>query len=183
MRVCLTGGIASGKSLLSSYLKELGVEILDADDVAHSLIPDPAERRRIAAEVFADPAKRKALEARLHPQILAEIEKFHAGHPCTAGRISLVVIPLLFELHWEGKYDIICTVISERAAQADRMTHLRGYSKEEAEARLAAQLPAELKAKKSHYVVRNDAGPDALRRAAADMVSFLKEQIENGKRV
>ena len=54
MKVCLTGGIACGKSLLSRYLNELGVETIDADDVVHELIPDPAERRRIAAEVFAD---------------------------------------------------------------------------------------------------------------------------------
>ena len=66
MKICLTGGIACGKSLLSRYLNELGVATIDADDIVHELIPDPAERRRLAAEVFADPAKRKALEARLH---------------------------------------------------------------------------------------------------------------------
>ena len=64
MKVALTGGIACGKSLLSNFLRELGVETIDADDVVHELIPDPAERRRIAAEVFADPEKRRALEAK-----------------------------------------------------------------------------------------------------------------------
>lgn len=176
MRVCLTGGIACGKSLLSSFLRELGVEVVDADDLAHELIPNPEERRRIAAEVFGDPQKRKALEARMHPQILAKLEAFHREHPCTE-KISVAVIPLLFELHWEGKYDIICSVISEKAVQVDRMMSGRGYSRAEAEARLAAQLPAEYKAEHSHYVVRNDTGPDALRLAAADMVRFLKEKM------
>ena len=60
MKIALTGGIACGKSLLSKFLNELGVETIDADDVVHELIPDPAERRRIAAEVFADPEKRRA---------------------------------------------------------------------------------------------------------------------------
>ena len=56
-RIALTGGIACGKSLVARYLNELGVETIDADDVVHELIPDPVERRRIAAEVFADPEK------------------------------------------------------------------------------------------------------------------------------
>ena len=72
-RIALTGGIACGKSLLAKYLNELGVETIDADDVVHELIPDPCERRRLAAEVFADPEKRRALEARLHPLVKAKI--------------------------------------------------------------------------------------------------------------
>ena len=55
MRIALTGGIACGKSLVAKFLNDFGVETIDADDVVHELIPDPAERKRIAAEVFADP--------------------------------------------------------------------------------------------------------------------------------
>lgn len=72
-------GIACGKSLLSFYLRELGVAVIDADDVAHEFLPDPAERRRIAREVFADPAKRKALEAELHPKILPPSRRSTTG--------------------------------------------------------------------------------------------------------
>ena len=79
MKVALTGGIACGKSLLSKFLNELGVETLDADDVVHTLLPDPEERRRIAAEVFADPEKRKELEARLHPIVKERIDEWIEG--------------------------------------------------------------------------------------------------------
>ena len=78
-RVCLTGGIACGKSLLSNFLRELGVETIDADDVVHELIPDPEERRRIAAEVFADPEKRRALEAKIHPVVKERIDQWFEG--------------------------------------------------------------------------------------------------------
>ena len=74
MKIALTGGIACGKSLLSQFLNELGVETLDADDVVHELLPDPEERRRIAAEVFADPEKRRALEAKIHPIVKEKID-------------------------------------------------------------------------------------------------------------
>ena len=170
MRVCITGGIACGKSLLSSYLRELGIELIDADDIAHELIPDGAERRRIAQEVFADPEKRRALEAKMHPIIRKRLDAFRGVH----------VIPLLFELHWEGKYDIICSIISEKSVQIDRMTRLRGYTREEAEARLAAQLPVEYKAEHSHYVIRNDGDEESLKAEAVKLAGYLKEQMQHG---
>ena len=190
-KVCLTGGIACGKSLLSRFLRELGVETIDADDIVHELMPDPAERRRIAAEVFADPAKRKALEAKIHPLVKARIEAFIAGHPGDSGysglsggsgysgvsgvpKIRLAIIPLLFETHWDSEYDIICCVASERETQISRMTATRGYTREEAEARLAAQMPVEEKAAKSHYVIDNNGTAEELRYKAEEFVKWLK---------
>lgn len=172
MRVCLTGGIACGKSLVSFYLKELGVETLDADDVVHELLPDPAERRRLAAEVFADPAKRRALEARLHPAVKARLDAFLAE-----GGLRLVIIPLLFEVHWEPEYDIICAVVSSRERQLSRMTAIRGYTRQEAESRLAAQLPVEEKAKRSHYVIYNNGSREELKNETEKFVSWLKNSM------
>ena len=167
-RIAITGGIACGKSLVARYLNEMGVETIDADDVVHGLLPDPAERRRIAAEVFADPAKRKALEARLHPQVKAKINEF------LEGRSGIAIVPLLFEVHWDGEYDIICCVRSERATQVSRMVDMRGYTREEAEARLAAQMPVEEKAAKSHYVIDNDGTEEQLKRQTAGFIEWLK---------
>lgn len=178
MKVCLTGGIACGKSLLSRYLNELGVETIDADDVVHELIPDPAERRRIAAEVFADPVKRKVLEARLHPLVRERIARFLSSSLSTyRSSLRLAVIPLLFEVHWDAEYDIICCIASSRDNQISRMTTTRGYTREEAEARLAAQMPVEEKAAKSHYVIRNDGSAEDLRREAERFVTWLKARI------
>ena len=206
-RIALTGGIACGKSLLSSYLNELGVETIDADDVAHELLPDPAERRRIAAEVFADPEKRRELEARLHPQIKARIDEFLGGRdnrdkrdnrderdnrdgrqslqsrssrlsrlscPSRSSRLRLAIIPLLFETHWDSEYDIICCVASEREKQVSRMMTTRGYTREEAEARLAAQLPVEEKAARSHYVIDNNGTAEELKANAKRLVKWLE---------
>ncbi|MBR3221457.1 MAG: dephospho-CoA kinase [Kiritimatiellae bacterium] len=172
-RLALTGGIACGKSLLSHYLNELGVETIDADGIVHELIPDPAERRRIAAEVFADPAKRKELEARLHPLVKERIEAFVSG----GSGIRIAIIPLLFETHWDAEYDIICCVVSERETQISRMVATRGYTREEAEARLAAQLPVAEKAAKSHYVIENNGTAAELRSKAEEFVKWLKNSM------
>lgn len=186
MKVCLTGGIACGKSLLSRFLNELGVETIDADDIVHELIPDPAERRRIAAEVFADPGKRKALEARLHPQVRERISAFlvagearrlpYVEEASSPPHLRMAVIPLLFEVHWDADYDIICCIASSRDNQISRMMTTRGYSREEAEARLAAQMPVEEKAAKSHYTIRNDGSAEDLRREAERFVNWLTER-------
>ena len=108
MRIALTGGIACGKSLLAKYLNELGVETIDADDIVHDIIP-AEERRRIADEVFRDPAKRKELEARIHPLVRARLDAFayRASSTGDEPRMAVEIIPLLFECHWEGVYDII----------------------------------------------------------------------------
>ena len=175
MKIALTGGIACGKSLLSQFLTELGVETLDADDVVHEIIPDPAERRRIAAEVFADPAKRKELEAKIHPIVKERIDEWLENG--TGGRslqLRVAVIPLLFEVHWEKNFDIISCVVSKRESQIDRMVTTRLMTRAEAEARLAAQLPVEEKAKRSHYVIHNDGSPEELKAKAKAFVDWLR---------
>ena len=179
-------------------MNEFGVETLDADDVVHELIPDPEERRRIAAEVFADPEKRKELEARLHPVVKERIQKWFdekdndvrdmsdAGDEGLSSltppnfqlstfnfQLRVAIIPLLFEAHWEKNFDIICCVVSSREKQIERMTTTRGMTSAEAEARLAAQLPVEEKARRSHYVIHNDGTVDELRAEAQKLVDAL----------
>ena len=200
MRIALTGGIACGKSLVAKFLNELGVETIDADDIVHELIPDPAERKRLAAEVFGNEAKRKELEARLHPLVKERIEEFLDVDRIDRGigvdsdnidrRIStptdayphlsipnqplrLAIIPLLFEAHWEENFDIICCVRSARATQVARMMETRGYTREEAEARLAAQMPVEEKAAKSHYVIDNNGSAEELKSEVKRFISWL----------
>jgi len=176
MRIVLTGGIACGKSLLAKYLNELGVETIDADDIVHELIPEE-ERRRIADEVFRDPAKRKELEARIHPLVRARLAAFATQPPTTNHQpptIKVEIIPLLFECHWEADYDIILCVSSPRSLQVERMTSLRGYAEEQAEARLAAQLPVEAKAARSDYVIVNDGSAEKLKMESKKLVEWLK---------
>ena len=206
MRVALTGGIACGKSLVAKFLNELGVETIDADDIVHELIPDPAERKRIAAEVFGNEAKRKELEARLHPLVKERINcRIIESSNCRMADVELrsrstsssetpipdstirqlenstispiAIIPLLFEAHWEENFDIICCVRSARATQVARMMDTRGYTREEAEARLAAQMPVEEKAAKSHYVIENDGSEMELKSEVKRFVNWLKREI------
>ena len=210
-RIALTGGIACGKSLVAKFLNEFGVETIDADDIVHELMPDPAARKRLAAEVFGNEAKRKELEARIHPLVKARIAGFLAGGGEDVRRetgdangedfrretgdgvvsrlkskvllksnvLKVAIIPLLFETHWDAEYDIICCVSSERDLQVSRMMTTRGYTREEAEARLKAQMPVEEKAAKSHYVIENNGSAEELEFKVAQFVNWLKVKNSN----
>lgn len=188
MKVCLTGGIASGKSLLSRYLNELGVKTIDADDIVHTIIPKE-ERERLRKIVFTNPDARKELEDRVHPQVRQKILDFleKNGSLYSLGDRSqesltpnpypltppIAIIPLLFEVQWEKDYDIIICVLSSREKQIERMTALRGYSRAEAEARLAAQMDPTIKAAKSDYVILNDSTDEDLKAEAVKLVEYL----------
>ena len=204
MKIALTGGIACGKSLFAKFLRELGIHVIDADDVVHELeAPGGAavpaivsrfgsdvlaadggiDRPVLAARVFADPAARADLESIVFPLVRVALgqrasrplhsDKGHLAH-CTS--LTIHIIPLLFESHWETDYDILICIASPVDQQIDRMMMTRGYSRAHAEARLAAQWPVSEKAARCHYTVMNDSTPDHLRDEAKRLVAWLKEQ-------
>lgn len=199
MKIALTGGIACGKSTFAKFLRELGIRLLDADDVVHELeaahgeavpalaarfgveILDAAggvDRRRLAATVFtSDKAEsaRRDLEQILFPLVRARLRAFVAeGEAC--GEIRIAVIPLLFESHFDGDYDTIICISSPKEVQVDRMIRMRGYSREEAEARLAAQMPVAEKIERAHFSVVNDSTPAHLQTEAMRLLAWLKER-------
>ena len=193
-KIALTGGIACGKSTLAKFLRELGIRLLDADDIVHGLegvggaaVPAIAaafgagviaesgavDRARLADMVFFDPQARRVLEGILFPRVRARLLAF-AEEPSPS--FSIAVIPLLFESHWEGDYDTILCIASPVALQIDRMVRTRGYSRAQAEARLSAQMPVAEKAARADFVVVNDSTTEHLQGEARRLVAWLKER-------
>ena len=194
LRVAITGGIACGKSLFSRDLAQMGVELLDADDVVHCLeapggaavpalvrllgegVLDAAggiDRQVLGDLVFADSDVRVKVNAVLHP-LVREIIRVWITKP--AHTIKAAVIPLLFEVGWAQDWDIIVCLASSEAVQLERLMRLRGLSEEQARRRVAAQMPVAEKAAKAHLVVHNDADAEALAREAQKVYRFLMER-------
>ena len=204
MRIALTGGIACGKSTLAKFLRELGIRLLDADDVVHELeapggaaVPAIAarfgagglaadgsvDRPKLAEIVFADAAARRDLEAILFPLVRSRLRAFTSeaarrGRPPSTVPLYIAIIPLLFESHWEGDYDIILAITSPLECQIHRMMRTRGYSRVQAEARLAAQMPVAEKAARADFVVVNDSTHEHLKDEARRLVAWLKERAK-----
>lgn len=204
MRIALTGGIACGKSTLAKFLRELGIRLLDSDDVVHELeapggaaVPaivarfgagvlaadGSVDRPKLAAIVFADAAARRDLEAILYPLVRSRLRAFTSeaarrGRPPSTAPLYIAIIPLLFESHWEGDYDIILAITSPLECQIHRMMRTRGYSRVQAEARLAAQMPVAEKAARADFVVVNDSTREHLKDEARRLVAWLKERAK-----
>jgi len=197
LTVAITGGIACGKSLFSAYLQQLGVEILDADDLVHELQASGGEavepirarfghqmiaqdgsvdRVALGQRVFRDQEARKALEEIIHPRVRKEIERWRkhsSGCP-----IRAAVIPLLFEVGWEGDWDWVICVSSDTQTQMDRLMRFRGFSAEQARQRLEAQMPMAEKAARAHLTVNNNASEEMLASEAKRIFRLLMEKAE-----
>lgn len=194
MRVAITGGIACGKSLFSRALEQLGVELLDADDVVHRLeapggaaVPDLVrlfgssvldehggiDRAVLAERVFSDPEARRQVNAVVHPLVRTALRRWLEEPSDT---LRIVVIPLLFEAGWTDDWDIIICLVSNEALQRERLMRFRGLTDEQARRRIAAQMPVAEKAARSHLVVHNDADAEALAREAKKVYRFLMEK-------
>jgi len=177
--IALTGGIATGKSSTGEIFSGYGIQRIDADSVTHQILDLQAEkiaeifgtqyllegkvdRAALGSLVFEDKAKRKSLEALLHPLIREEILRQSKLLEVT-GEPYLVDIPLFFE---SGHYpfDKVIVVYAPREIQRQRLMEREGYSRIEALRRIDAQMDIEQKRQKATYVIDNSGDRDQLLR-------------------
>jgi len=174
LKLGLTGGIASGKSVVAAILRELGFPVLDADSLSHKLM-EPGQtahdeilkafgadladssgqidRHKLAAIVFADPTKLARLNSILHPRveqiIFSQLEDWQksAAHPA-----AFVEAALLIEAGMAPRLDGLVVAWCTPEQQLERL-RARGMSETEARRRIAAQLPIEEKLKHATHTI------------------------------
>jgi dephospho-CoA kinase len=173
--VGLTGGIGSGKSAVAELLSSYGAVIVDADVLAREAVapgspglarvveefgPDvlagdgSLDRARLAGLVFADPDRRAALNAIVHPYVRRRSEELTAAAP--EGAVVVQVVPLLVENDLQGGYDVVVVVDASDEVQEQRLVGLRGMTPEDARARIAAQAGREERRAAADVVIDND---------------------------
>lgn len=193
MLVALTGGIGSGKSTVAARWVELGATEIDADVLAREVVePGSAglaqvadefgsdvvrsdgtlDRQLLASRAFANPERRKKLEAILHPLIQERAKQL------TDGLEGLIVytIPLLVETESPLKFDRVVTVSCPEAVRVDRLVTLRGLSSEEALARIRSQAKDEEREAVSDTVIHSDCPLDELLAKADQVFSSFEAQ-------
>ncbi len=171
----LTGGIASGKSTVAAMFRELGARIIDADKVGHELLlpSSPAypelvaafgneilnsageiDRRRLGPLVFSDPAKLQQLNRITHRRIIDRIEQlaleYNAQDPQT---VVIVDAALIYETGIGGRFVKMIVAWCRPEQQIERLMAKTGVSREEAERRIASQMPAEEKRRCADFVI------------------------------
>jgi dephospho-CoA kinase len=175
LNVGLTGGIGSGKSEVLKRLKEHGATVVDADLAARVVVepgtdgfeevvkefgpevvgPDGAlDRGRLGAVVFADPQRRAALNAIVHPRVGALMAEWAASAP--PGGIVVYDIPLLVEGGADRGYAAVIVVDADDEVRFARLLAHRGMSRDDAAARMAAQASRADRLAAADYVIANN---------------------------
>ena len=195
LRVGLTGGIGAGKSEVSRRLGAQGAVIVDADLIAREVVapgtdglaeiveafgagvltPDGAlDRVRLGDIVFADPDKLARLNAIVHPRVGARMRELEEN----AGQGVVVVhdVPLITENGLAGGYDAVVVVDVPPRVQLDRLVRLRGMSREQAEARMAAQASREDRLAIATIVVDNSGSLAELDRQVGELWAELRRR-------
>lgn len=199
MLLGITGGIASGKTTVSECLERLGCAVIDADRINSELsapggpiwakirerfgeevlLPDGRlDKPKLGKMVFDDPGKRKILEEISHPLIIQEenrrIERIKKESP---EKVIVLEATLLIEAGHHGRVDKLIVVTADKEKRMEWLLRERGMGREEAERRMAAQMPCEEKEKLADYVISNDGTREELMEKAG---KFFREIIKAG---
>ena len=199
--VGLTGGIATGKSLVSQILKELGAYIIDADKIARQVVePEkPAwleivkffgrdiinkdkiiNRKRLGEIIFNDPVKRRKLEEIVHPRVIEEenrlVEEYRRKNP---DGIVIIDAALLIEAGSHKRVDKLIVVYADKETQVKRLMERDGLRQTDAEKRIASQLPLDKKVKMADFVIDNSKGIEETQRQTIDIFNKLRDRISN----
>jgi dephospho-CoA kinase len=179
--VGLTGGIGSGKSEVSRRLAEHGAVIIDGDALAREVVapgtdglaevvaafgpqvlaPDGTmDRAKVAELVFGDTAKRRRLEAIIHPRVRERSSRMIAAAPPDA--VVVNDIPLLVESGLASAFDLVIVVFASEQSRLARLVGQRGMSEEDARARIAAQATDEQRRSVADVEIVNDGTLDEL---------------------
>lgn len=192
MIVGLTGGIASGKSTVSSLFKEFGIKIVDADLTAkkiseraevidevvkvfgREILSDEGniDRAKLKEIVFSDKNKLSQLNGIIHPKVREEFKKIKEN--ASKNDIIIFDVPLLFETGMDKICDTVVLVYVNRELQIKRMLERDGISRELAEKIIDAQMSLEEKINKSEIHIENNGTLDELREKVKDVYKVLK---------
>jgi len=188
LRVALTGGIGSGKSLVGEILEELGALVIDSDQLAREVIERGSpgyeevitafgdsilsegqiDRAKLAAVVFKEKDLRKKLESIIHPLVREAAEKLAKNLP--SGAILVNQIPLLVESDGAKRFDYVITVSADEDIRRERL-RLRGLKDYEITERMAAQVADLDRENIANYILRNDGSIDELNRAVEELMA------------
>jgi dephospho-CoA kinase len=197
--VGLTGGIATGKSTVSNMLRALGAEIIDADQLARQVVepgqpawrqiveefgrdvlsPDGTlDRKQLGAIVFANPERRKRLEAITHPAIRTRV-KARVDELAAQGFAGIVFYDaaILIEALGHQDMDRIVVVMTDEATQVARLRGRDGTDDADGRRKIASQMPLADKARLADHVIDNsgdrEATAEQVRRVFASLMGEL----------
>lgn len=198
MVVGITGGVATGKSVVTQLLKARGCIVFSADEAGRAVIvaqgpvlkalvttfgqeilqPDGTlNRAALGRRVFADPEARRQVNGIVHPAILCLLRaQIDSACEDIGAHIPIVVeVPLLFETNLADWFERIVAVTASETTQIARLRARNALTEPEARARLASQWPTAAKAARADYVILNEGSLADLKVAVDDLWEKLMQ--------
>lgn len=175
-RIGLTGNIGTGKSTVAWMLEDLGSHIIDADKIAHQAIHPHSKawaelfqrfgkaillddgvinRQELARIIFSNQDDRKFVESIIHPHVAATVEKELAHLEKAGVGYCVVEVPLLFEVRWNDRMDLVVVVSCTKEQEIERCRQKWNLTREEALQRIESQWPLERKIAEADIVIDN----------------------------
>lgn len=198
--VGLTGGIATGKSTVGKTLQELGAIIINSDNIAHQVVEpgQPAwqaivdafgegilnedktiNRPKLGHCVFSQPEMLHRLNEITHPPIMAVIrDRIHTIREENPHAIVVMEVPLLYETHMDKLCDQVWVVWVDQEIQITRLMARDSISRQEAERRIAAQMPLEEKVKRAQVVIDNSRSLQETRQMVTRYFNEIKPVVQ-----
>jgi dephospho-CoA kinase len=198
--VGLTGGIASGKSLVARVFKDLGAHVIDADRIVHELLEPEQQacrevldhfgndillphggidRRKLGEIVFNNPEKRAWLNSCLHPKVFnvytSQVQHLQSRQP---DAIIIFNAALLIETGYHRKMDKIVVIYADLEQQIKRLSLRDKFTREQALARITSQMPLAEKRAHADYVIDNTGNREDTEVQARDVFHKLKQDAE-----
>jgi len=194
--VGLTGGVATGKSTVAEMFKQCGAVVIDADQLARDVVepgkpawreivktfgktilnPDRSlNRQALGAIVFRHPAKRRAIEAIIHPRVAREQVRL-TREAVRQDPQSVVIydVPLLFEAGIDKRVDHTIVVTADRNTQIARLKKRNDLSRPEALRRIRSQMPLAKKVRRADHVLNGTLPRLALRKQVGQLLNRLR---------
>lgn len=201
--VGLTGGIASGKSLVAARLAEHGAVVVDADVIARQVVepgtpalarialefgpdvlaPDGSlDRAALGAIIFSDEAKRLLLNSITHPAILEESQRqFAAAGAANPDAVVVYDVPLLSEARSRAEFDVVVVVSAPEETRIERMVSIRGMSREEATRRIRSQAPEDTRRAMADIIIESGGTLDETLAQADAVWEQLRQRAVGGR--
>lgn len=201
LRIGVTGGIGSGKSLVCDMFSELGFPVLSADDISKRLLrSDPFLRRKlvsllgagayrgsgalnrayVASRIFSDPSLQRSVNRLVHPKVESALER-EFRRLKNKGKISAIVeAALIYEAGYDAKLDLVIVVDAPQTRRIERVLSRDGSRAVDVRRRMRAQWPVQKKLKKADYVIRNAGSRRELQQSVrflAGVLNTLSEEL------
>jgi dephospho-CoA kinase len=193
--VGLTGGIASGKSIVAEMFQSLGAHIIDADRIGREIMVPGTDayervvdafgkeilkgdrsidRKKLGNMVFGNPEKITLLNECTHPEIFKEIDRRVEGiRQKNPDALIIVDAALLVEAGAHKRFDKLIVVYADEETQLKRLKERDGFAAEEAQKRISSQMPLKEKVKYADFVIYNDKGLEETRRQVEEVYKTL----------